>query len=219
MKLISLSAVASFMLSLLLCSECNADASVKNSPEYIKVKEMYSQHPGHFDYIMLGDSITKSGKWNELLPGYSIGNRGISGDDTSGMLDRIIDIEKAFPKVVFIMAGTNDITRKIKPENVAKNIISMTNEMKKKNIKVVIQSTILSGEKRKSKNHSINKLNSILKNFSVQSGTPFLDLNSKLSERGVLINEYTIDGTHLTAKGYEIWRSILVDFLNKTSQR
>ncbi|WP_434584176.1 GDSL-type esterase/lipase family protein [Klebsiella sp. R390] len=217
MKLISTSTMASLMLSLLFCSQCNADASVKSSPEYIKLKEMYSRHPGHFDYIMLGDSITKSGKWNNLLPGYSVGNRGISGDDTAGMLDRIIDIEKTNPKMVFIMAGTNDITRKTKPEEVANNIISMTNEMKRKNIKVVIQSTILSGEKKKNKNQSINTLNSLLKKYAMNSGVYFLDLNNKLSDNGVLKNEYTIDGTHLTTEGYKAWSDILINFLKKNN--
>ncbi|HDU4089835.1 TPA: hypothetical protein RFN11_005061, partial [Klebsiella aerogenes] len=85
-----------------------------------------------------------NGKWNNLIPGYLIGNRGISGDDTSGMLDRINDIERTGAKTVFIMAGTNDVTRKVPPEEIAKNIILMTNHMKQKNINVVIQSTILS---------------------------------------------------------------------------
>lgn len=213
MKLINYSIAATLMLNLLLCNECNADASVKSSPEYIKVKEMYSLHPGHFDYIMLGDSITKSGKWNELLPGYSVGNRGISGDDTSGMLDRIKDVERTNAKVVFIMAGTNDITRNVEPDNIANNIINITKELKQKGIKVVIQSTILSGEKRKDKNPSIKKLNVLLESFAEKSGTPFLDLNSKLSKNGILSSEYTIDGTHLTAKGYEVWRDILINFL------
>ncbi|SAS99110.1 GDSL-type esterase/lipase family protein [Klebsiella pneumoniae] len=214
MKSISVSAVASLMLSLLLCSQCNADASVKSSPEYINIKKMYSQYPGHFDYIMLGDSITKSGKWNDLLPGYSVGNRGISGDDTTGMLDRIIDIEKAKPKVVFIMAGTNDITRNVKPDTVAKNIILMATKMKEKGITVVIQSTILSGEEKKYKNPSIASINNILKEFSKKSGTSYLDLNIYLSKNGLLKSEYTIDGTHLTVEGYKVWSKIITSYLD-----
>lgn len=43
------------------------------------------------------------------------------------MLDRITDVERTGAKTVFIMAGTNDITRKVKPEDVARTIILMTN--------------------------------------------------------------------------------------------
>ncbi|OUE86909.1 hypothetical protein AZZ81_002710 [Klebsiella aerogenes] len=194
----------------------NADTSVKNSAAYLNVKKTYSQHPGKYDYIMFGDSITKNGKWNNLIPGYLIGNRGISGDDTSGMLDRINDIERTGAKTVFIMAGTNDVTRKVPPEEIAKNIILMTNHMKQKNINVVIQSTILSGDKRKRKNTSINKINDLLKAFSGKSGTPFLDLNSILSPNGVLKMEYTSDGTHLNTSGYEVWSKILRAYIDSS---
>ncbi len=208
--------IASLVFICFYCNHSNADTSVKNSAAYLNVKKTYSQHPGKYDYIMFGDSITKNGKWNNLIPGYLIGNRGISGDDTSGMLDRINDIERTGAKTVFIMAGTNDVTRKVPPEEIAKNIILMTNHMKQKNINVVIQSTILSGDKRKRKNTSINKINDLLKAFSGKSGTPFLDLNSILSPNGVLKMEYTSDGTHLNTSGYEVWSKILRAYIDSS---
>ncbi|ATX88401.1 hypothetical protein AM345_16480 [Klebsiella aerogenes] len=208
--------IASLVFICFSCNHSNADTSVKNSAAYLNVKKTYSQHPGKYDYIMFGDSITKNGKWNNLIPDYLIGNRGISGDDTSGMLDRINDIERTGAKTVFIMAGTNDVTRKVPPEEIAKNIILMTNHMKQKNINVVIQSTILSGDKRKRKNTSINKINDLLKAFSGKSGTPFLDLNSILSPNGVLKMEYTSDGTHLNTSGYEVWSKILRAYIDSS---
>ncbi|WP_243452525.1 hypothetical protein, partial [Klebsiella aerogenes] len=92
----------------------------------------------------------------------------------------------------------------------------MTNHMKQKNINVVIQSTILSGDKRKRKNTSINKINDLLKAFSGKSGTPFLDLNSILSPNGVLKMEYTSDGTHLNTSGYEVWSKILRAYIDSS---
>ncbi|MFH7379286.1 hypothetical protein I5195_15415 [Klebsiella aerogenes] len=208
--------IASLVFICFSCNHSNADTSVKNSPAYLNVKKTHSRHPGKYDYIMFGDSITKNGKWNNLIPGYLIGNRGISGDDTSGMLDRINDIERTGAKTVFIMAGTNDVTRKVPPEEIAKNIILMTNHMKQKNINVIIQSTILSGDKRKRKNTSINKINDLLKAFSSKSGTPFLDLNAILSPNGVLKMEYTSDGTHLNTSGYEVWSKILRAYIDSS---
>lgn len=207
------------MLALLFSNHCNADASVKSSSAYLKTKEMYSLHPGKYDYVMLGDSITKSGRWNNLIPGYSIGNRGISGDDTAGMLDRITDVERTGAKIVFIMAGTNDITRKVKPEDVARNIILMTNKMKEKGITVVIQSTILSGEEKKYKNPSINTINNILNDFSKKTATPYLDLNSSLSQNGMLKKEYTVDSTHLNAAGYKAWSEILKSYIERVTKK
>lgn len=210
--------MSALFFTLSLSNYCKADASVKNSPEYIKMKEMYSLHPGNFNYVMFGDSITKSGKWNILLPEYSIGNRGISGDDTSGMLARVDAVEKTGAKTVFIMAGTNDISRNVTPENVAKNIISIANRLKGDGINVVIQSTILSGKNKAGKNPSINTINKLLKGYSIKSGTTFLDLNTKLSDNGMLKSEYTYDGTHLTDKGYEVWKGMLLDLLKSNCQ-
>ena len=70
---------SALILMVLFSNLCNADASVKSSSAYLKTKKIYSLHPGKYDYVMFGDSITKNGKWNTLIPGYSIGNRGISG--------------------------------------------------------------------------------------------------------------------------------------------
>lgn len=157
---------SALIMTVLFSNLCNADASFKSSSAYLKTKEMYSRHPGKYAYVMFDDSITKSGRWNTLIPDYSIGNGGISGDNTARIFDRITDVDITGAKTVFIMFETNDITRKVKPEDVARNITLMTNEIKEKRITAVIQSTILSGEEKKYKNPSIDKINNILKNFS-----------------------------------------------------
>ena len=48
--------------------------------------------------------------WDELLNNDTIQNRGISGDTTDGVLDRLNSINKNI-KQVFIMIGVNDIMR------------------------------------------------------------------------------------------------------------
>lgn len=197
----------------LSCNISHADNKVNYGAFYNQTRSLYSMYPGHYSYVMFGDSLTERGKWQDMFPQYSIGNRGISGDDTNGMLNRINDIEKTGAKKVFIMAGTNDLTRHVSPEHVAENIISMTKELNKKGIKVVIQSTILAGKKFEDKNKSIEAINNILKQYAESSKTPYIDLNAKLAENNLLKSSYTIDGIHLTAKGYEVWRSSISDFI------
>jgi lysophospholipase L1-like esterase len=58
---------------------------------------------------MLGDSLTEWGNWHELVPEHRIINRGIAGDTSSGVLDRLQEVIERRPKVVFVMIGTNDI--------------------------------------------------------------------------------------------------------------
>ena len=61
--------------------------------------------------VFMGDSITDGWKLNEYFPNQPYVNRGISGQTTPQMLLRfrpdVIDLK---PKVVVILAGTNDIS-------------------------------------------------------------------------------------------------------------
>ena len=69
------------------------------------------------DIIFLGNSISSYTNWNELLGISNARNRGIPGDITFGVLERLDDIIRGKPAKVFILIGTNDIARNI-PDNV-----------------------------------------------------------------------------------------------------
>ena len=71
--------------------------------------------------MMLGDSITDEGEWSELW-GEVVQNRGISGDTTSGVLDRLSTVSPSI-KQVFIMIGVNDIMRGKSENEVFENYI------------------------------------------------------------------------------------------------
>ena len=77
--------------------------------------------------MMLGDSITDEGEWSEFW-GEVVQNRGISGDTTSGVLDRLYTLNPN-TKRVFIMIGVNDIMRGFSEDLVFENY--------KKNIKFI----------------------------------------------------------------------------------
>lgn len=60
--------------------------------------------------VFLGNSITEQGWWSLLLKHGDVENRGIGGDNTFGMIDRLPDILKSKPRKIFLMAGINDLT-------------------------------------------------------------------------------------------------------------
>ena len=80
---------------------------------YLQTKAQYELFHGQYDVVMFGDSLTERGHWSDMFPSVRIGNRGIGGDDTQGMLERIQSIESTGAKTVFIMAGTNDLSRSV----------------------------------------------------------------------------------------------------------
>lgn len=60
--------------------------------------------------VFFGNSLTQAGKWNEYFPSQNPANRGIAGDNTLGMLNRLYEVIEARPEKFFMMAGTNDIS-------------------------------------------------------------------------------------------------------------
>ncbi len=75
--------------------------------------------------VFFGDSITQG--WGDLLeasfPGLNVANRGISGDTTRGMLNRlqedVLDLE---PRAVVMLMGTNDLQEAASAETIAGNV-------------------------------------------------------------------------------------------------
>ena len=59
--------------------------------------------------VFLGNSITDGGEWNELLANPRVKNRGISGDRSSWMLDRLDLIVGGQPRKLFLLIVTNDL--------------------------------------------------------------------------------------------------------------
>ncbi len=59
--------------------------------------------------VMFGNSITEFGDWKRLFGDSGVVNRGIAGDNTFGMLDRLSEVIGRRPAKLFVEAGINDI--------------------------------------------------------------------------------------------------------------
>src|SRR5581483_4267957 len=93
--------------------------------------------------VFLGDSITERwGRDGGFFPGKPYVNRGIKGQTTSQMLVRFrADVVALRPRVVVILAGTNDIAGNTGPttiEAIADNIASMAELAAAARIRVVL---------------------------------------------------------------------------------
>src|SRR5262249_25435037 len=96
--------------------------------------------------VFLGDSITDVWKLTEYFPNKPYINRGISGQTTPQMLIRFRpDVIALKPKVVMILAGTNDIAGNTGPmtlEMIENNYASMAELAKANGIKVIFASVL-----------------------------------------------------------------------------
>jgi hypothetical protein len=102
--------------------------------------------PGENRVIFFGDSITDAWHLDEYFPGKPYINRGISGQTTPQMLVRfrqdVIDLR---PRVVVILAGTNDIAGNTGPMSLDKieaNYTSMAELAQVHSIRVVFSSLL-----------------------------------------------------------------------------
>lgn len=165
--------------------------------------------------VFMGNSITEG--WSKFRPEFFDGkpyiNRGISGQTTPQMLLRFRqDVINLNPKVVIILAGTNDIAGNTGPitlEKILGNIISMAELAKANGIKVILSSVIPAYDYPWSPglnpNEKIPTLNEMIKEYSIKNNIYYLDYFSKMADSANgLIKEYTYDGVHPNKAGYEI---------------
>lgn len=166
--------------------------------------------------VFLGDSITRG--WGKPLgrffPGKPYLNRGISGQTTPQLLIRFRpDVIALHPKVVVILAGTNDLAGNTGPttlEAIEDNFMSMCELAQANRIRVVLSSVLPVSDylKPQSDTHppqQIRELNAWLKSYSAAHGHVYLDYySSMLDDAGVLKRELTRDGLHPSAAGYEV---------------
>ena len=105
--------------------------------------------PGEDRVVFMGDSITDNwgrgnGQYGKFFPGKPYINRGIGGQVTPQMLLRFYpDVIALKPKVVVILAGTNDIGGNMGPtplEAMENNLMAMSDLARANNIKVVLAS-------------------------------------------------------------------------------
>lgn len=205
-------------LLLLLISTCAYTQTIKNTdPYYLHKKsqfEMLSQN-NKYKTVMLGDSITDGGLWNELLDNNTIQNRGIAGDTSDGVLDRLNSINPSI-KEVFIMIGINDFFQEKSVDYVFSNYQKIVEILTKKNIKVYIQSTLFTGDENPNKyNQKVELLNEKLNKFAFENKIEFINLNKILAPNNVLKSEYSYDKLHLNGFAYSLWVNELKKYLKK----
>ena len=154
--------------------------------------------------MMLGDSITDEGRWSELF-GEIVENRGISGDTTSGVINRLYTTSPSIKKV-FILIGVNDIMRGASSDLVFENYKKIINFFQEKNIEIFIQSTLYIGESRKEDfNQKIEKLNQKLEDYTKENRIVYINLNQYFSKQKTLLKAFSYDDLHLNGNAYIIW--------------
>ena len=204
-----------------------SDARLADWPNLARYREANRTLPrpagGESRVVFMGDSITdawQAPRYGGFFPGKPYVDRGISGQTTPQMLLRfrrdVIDLE---PKVVVILAGTNDIAGNTGPmtnEEIQGNLASMSELAHANKIRVVFSSVTPVSAYHVANPRAvpqtsarpmarIRALNEWMKSYAAAHGDVYLDYFSAMVDgSGLMRTELTEDDLHPNAKGYAV---------------
>ena len=179
------------------------------------------------EVVFMGNSITEG--WFNYHPDFFKKNnfacRGIGGQPSSEMLVRFRqDVIELHPRVVAILAGTNDIAMNngyIALENTFQNIVSMCELAKFNGIKVLLCSVTpaayFNWRPQVEPAKIIPKLNKMLREYAeATEGVEWVDyFTPMVGEDKAMRAEYSPEGSHPNGEGYKVMERIVVPAINK----
>jgi lysophospholipase L1-like esterase len=195
--------------------------TVPNLPDHYRQRiEIFNREPVVTGgIIFLGNSITAGGNWKALLKDSALVNRGINGDNTFGVLNRIGNVTERKPIKVFVLIGINDLSKNIPDETIIENILSIVRRIQAASpATIVYVQSILPlnatnekfPEKLAGKESHILTINQQLKKYAAKMRYTFVNLYDEFTDvQGNLDEKFTADGLHLNKTGYIQWVSIL----------
>lgn len=187
---------------------------------------------GKIDLYFLGDSITRRwgatdypeflAHWNKNFSGWNAANFGWGGDSTHHMLWRIQNgvLDGVNPKVIVILAGTNNIGQGDKPgrgEDAAEGVAALVETCRvKAPAATLVLVAIFPRNDSPASNAQIAIANRRIAALADGKTIRFLDLNDQLADaHGKLIKGVAVDGLHLSLQGYEIFAQALMPVLTE----
>ena len=217
---ILLTTVITYIFAVVLPKKREEEQLLEAFREYYDAKLVAyeSENANYDDYevdvAFLGDSLTDGYDLGKYYPQYLTLNRGIGGDTTFGLEDRLkVSVYDLKPKVAVILIGANNFDTMF--ENYENILIGMKENLPQTKV-VLLSLTSMSGEWGKN-NQKAAYNNVKIKLFAEKYGYEFVDLYAPLFniETGEICEEYTTDGGHLTAAGYDVFTNAVTPALKK----
>ncbi len=177
--------------------------------------------------VFLGDSITDAWRLNEYFTGRDFINRGIGGQTTSQMLARFRqDVLALNPKLVVILAGTNDIENGIAANQIEDNLATMGDLAKAHGIKVAFASILPVDDYHKDADPqyertqarppaAIYAINQWIHTLCTNAGFAWMDYYAAMVDpMGQMKADLSDDGLQPNAKGYRVMSPVALEAID-----
>lgn len=211
--------IASLALNLILVVGIVYTLNYKRKPQIKDINFFTEYYKVDNRILFIGNSIIKSGNWNQLLNNNDIVNLGISGISSYEIFMQFDALFKGKPKKVFFEMGINDIRKAAPLQVLMENFHRILYAVKSKSpltkiyfISVMPINHAMESPKNPilAHNDMIDQLNNTIKSFTEKFGVNYIEVNSLLKDKeGNLDPNYSIDGVHLNALGYEKIKPVL----------
>ena len=161
------------------------------------------------DVVFLGDSLTDLCDLDTFYPEYSCLNRGISGDTTAGLIERLkVSAYDVKPKAIVLLIGVNDINGGKSPESIYENYKKIVTDLKRNlpDTAFVWCSLTPMGGFCAAQNNTAIECNRKIESMARKYGCIFVDLFAPLldGETNEIVTAYTVDGLHFSDEGYAV---------------
>ncbi len=166
--------------------------------------------------VMLGDSITEQGIWDEWFAGIPVANRGIGGEQSADLRTRL-DTAIDQPLGVFLLIGTNDLSVARPPGEIAANVEDLVEAIQDTapGVPVVVQSVLPRSARFRDEIIELNRLFRELVERAADS-VSYLDLWPALgTPDGALKPAFTQDRLHLNGAGYRAWVDVIRPYVTE----
>jgi lysophospholipase L1-like esterase len=207
----------------------------EKAPEAYKYNDYYYQRASHFaelpvdsdDIIILGNSLSDNGRWNEAFDDANIKNRGIISDVVQGVSDRIELITKGQPKKIFLLIGVNDVSHHLTPDSITTAVEKLIVKIKtlSPNTELYLQSWLpINNDFKRYKNMigkemTIFQGNVMLEQVARRQGVNWINLFPAFADKEMKLPKHlTNDGLHLNEAGYRIWCQEIAKYINPDKQ-
>jgi len=192
--------------------------TVSFSGTYLNRVSTFERLPRALGHIVfVGDSIIDQCEWNELF-GIPILNRGIGGDTTVHLLNRIDEVVALKPSKVFLMIGVNDIQGHLPITDTIARYERILAALKDSKVYIlsplpVNNHIFFKDLGRTLDNGKVLELDRQIQTLAAKHAIPFIDLYSHFVKDGDMDPEYTFDGIHPNGKGYLIFKEVIQPYL------
>jgi lysophospholipase L1-like esterase len=176
------------------------------------------------DVVFLGDSLTAQGAWDSWFPRWPVFNHGLNGDQTPALIQRIEQLLPRAPAVVVLMIGVNDLSSTGEDQVLERQRDLMRTLGQHCAGSQILWQSLLPVNNRAwtvgVENGSIRRFNQGLCALTREHGAQFVELHRHFCDtEGQLNARFSLDGLHLNASGYALWRNILEPFLEHAVQK